>query len=689
VSRDLRALFDPRSVAVVGASDDPVKWGHWLAAGALQGAHRRSVYLVNRRGGQVLGRSAYVSLAELPEAPELVVLSVPADGFEQAVHDALDAGARALVGITAGLGESGEEGRRREREVVAAVRERGALLLGPNCLGLFDSGSALQLVAWTRVPPGVIGLVSQSGNLALEISQLAEEAGLGFSRFVSIGNQADVDAAELVAALGAHEPTKLVALYCEDFRDGRAFVEAAAAAAKPVVLLGAGGSAVGARAARSHTGALVSAESAVEAACAAARIVRVRTPAELVHVAQALLGAAPQGPRVGVVADGGGHGVVAADLAVASRLEVPPLSGELRRRLAATLPPSAETANPVDFAGGGEQDVRSYERVIGPLLASGEVDAVLLTGYFGGYSEEAPALREQEVEVAAAAAHAVAVTGRPLVVQTMYPRSEPAARLRAGGIPVYRTIEAAVSSLARAAEHALAPPARGAPPLPEPEAPRLAGEPGYWEARELLVSAGIDFAQARRVRTLEEALSAAAELGFPVVLKDASLRHKSDEGGVALGIDSAEALERAFLSMPAGGPGDYSVEREAPVDEGVELLVGVRRDARFGPVLLLGMGGVLAELLADVAVALAPVDEAEAERLLRSLRGAPLLLGTRGRAAVDLGAAARAAAALSRVGAAHPELSELEINPLLATPGGALGLDARLAVGEDGGRSAR
>jgi acyl-CoA synthetase (NDP forming) len=279
-------------------------------------------------------------------------------------------------------------------------------------------------------------------------------------------------------------------------------------------------------------------------------------------------------------------------------------------------------------------------------------------------------------------------TGRPLIVHTMHSGSPPAARLREGGIPVYRTIEAAVSSLARAVEHALAPAIRSVPPLPGPAGPRLAGEPGYWEARDLLASASIVFVEARRVRTLDEALSAAGELGFPVVLKAAGLLHKSDEGGVVLGIDSADALECAFVGMPPMEAPDYSVERAAAVDDGVELLVGVRRDARFGPILLVGIGGVLAELLRDVAVALAPVDETEAEQLLRSLRGTPLLLGLRGKPPVDLRAAARAAAVLSHVAAVHPEIAELEVNPLLVTAEGALGLDARVVLGEDGAQNA-
>jgi acetate---CoA ligase (ADP-forming) len=209
VKRDLEALFDPRSVAVVGASSVPGKWGFWLAHGAVRGDGRRSVFLVNRKGGEILGRSAYASLAELPEAPELVVISVPAAGLEEAVRDSLAAGAKALVAISAGLGEMSAEGRVRERAIVERVRAADAVLVGPNCLGVYDAQAELELCS-EELRPGSIGLISQSGNLGLEIGMIGEEFGLGFSRFVSLGNQADVEAAELVEAFAAHEPTRLI-----------------------------------------------------------------------------------------------------------------------------------------------------------------------------------------------------------------------------------------------------------------------------------------------------------------------------------------------------------------------------------------------------------------------------------------------------------------------------------------------
>ena len=219
-ARDLRPLFDPRSIAVVGASNDPAKWGHWLARGALAGEHRRAVYLVNRSGGDVLGRPAYRSLADLPAAAELVAVGVPAAAFEESVDGSLAVGARAIVAISAGLGESGEEGRAREQAVVERIRAAGAVLLGPNCNGVFDAAAELQL-GLDGLAAGPIGLISQSGNLCYEIALLAQEIGLGVSRVASVGNQADLEAADLIAAYDADPNTLVIAAYVEDFRDGR------------------------------------------------------------------------------------------------------------------------------------------------------------------------------------------------------------------------------------------------------------------------------------------------------------------------------------------------------------------------------------------------------------------------------------------------------------------------------------
>ena len=394
MTRDLTPLFEPETLAVVGVSADPGKWGYWFARDAALGAHRRRVYLVGRNGGEVHGMRVYRSLGELPEPPELVVLSVPADGLEEAVDASLAAGARALVAIAAGFAELGEDGAARERALVERVRAAGAALVGPNCLGVVDGAAELQLAS-TPLPAGPIGFVSQSGNILLEVGMLLEDYGLGFSRAVSIGNQADVDATELVAALGEHEATRVIGVYCEDFLDGRAFVEAARTAGKPVVLMTVGRTEAGSRAARSHTGALTSGRDAIEAACRAAGIHLVDTPRGLVDVAQALLAPhRPRGRRIAVVGDGGGYGALASDLLGGRGVELPVLSERTQAALRELLPATASTGNPVDLAGAGEQDVFSFARSTGVLLDDDGIDAVLFTAYFGGYSTLASELGE-------------------------------------------------------------------------------------------------------------------------------------------------------------------------------------------------------------------------------------------------------------------------------------------------------
>jgi acyl-CoA synthetase (NDP forming) len=669
-------------VAVVGASDDPVKWGNWLARGALRGEARRRVYLVNRRGGEVLGRTAYASLAELPERPGLAVLAVPPAALEAAVDDAIAAGARALVVITAGEAD-GDAGGARDRALAERARDAGVVLLGPNCLGVFDAGAELDLVS-NDLPRGSIGLISQSGNLALELGMLAADVGLGFSRFVSVGNQADVHVAELLGDMAAHGETELIAVYVEDFRDGRAFAsaaEAAARAGKPVLLMAIEHTEATARAVASHTGALASDSAAIDAACRAAGIMRVHAPQELIDVADGLLRArAMRGRRVGVLADGGGHAGIAAALLQRAGLELPGLSEGLRSQLREGLPATAAVANPIDLAGGGEQDIHSFDRTTGALLRSGEVDAVLLTGYFGGYAEYSDAMGRSEASVVEALADAAQAAERPVVVQTMHPDTPASALLRRRGVPVFRSIERAVDVCARLAERGERV-AEGVPALPPAAEPVRGPADGYTAARELLAAGGVPFVGARTVGDADEAVAAAGELGYPVVLKALDTLHKSDAGGVALGLGDDAALSAALAEMRARlDPPAFTVERMAPLSDGVELLIGARWDARFGPIALVGLGGVFTEILRDVQVALAPLDEQRARSMLLALRGAPLLQGARGRPLLDVDAAAAALAALSRVAAAHPELAAIEVNPLLALPEGALGLDARLEV---------
>ncbi|MFI0766517.1 acetate--CoA ligase family protein [Streptomyces sp. NPDC021218] len=679
--RDLGPLFSPNAVAIVGASNDQTKWGNWISVQALRMRQRRPVYLINRRGEPVLGERAYRSMAELPQRADLAVIAVPAAGFESAVEDALAAGARAIVGITAGFAELGTEGEARQTALARRVREAGAVLLGPNCLGVLDSGSELYLSS-NPLPPGPVGLISQSGNMALELSRILAERGLGFSRFASLGNQADLTVADLIRAYTVHPETKLIAVYSEDFGDGREFVAAAAEATtmgKPVVLLTVGASEASVRGAKSHTGALVSDSSVIDAACRAAGIDRVASPRQMASLLEALhlFGAAPA-RRVAVLADGGGHGSVACDLAERYGLSVPEFDPELSRLLRGHLTPSAGVGNPVDLAGMGERDVTSFARVLGDLLDAPDTDSVLITGYFGGYGEYSAALAAAEIETAAEMGELVRDRCKPVAVHTMYPYSDAAEELQRRGVPVFRAIEEAARSLGMLARRTAADPALR--PLPDPLPP--VADDGYWSARELIRIAGVHFPAAHLVTTVEEAVAAAREIGGRVVVKALGLLHKSDSGGVALGLEGDPAVRATVADMAERlSPPGYCVEAMADLRDGVELIVGVRRDPRFGPVTMLGLGGVTTEVLRDVAFALAPLTPGQARELLGRLRSAALLHGVRGRPAVDLDALARTIAVITEVAAAHPEIAELEVNPLLATPRGCHGLDARIVLG--------
>jgi len=679
----LDALFSPRTVAVVGASDDSAKWGHILARRALEHAGDRTVVLVNRRGGEVLGQPAYPSAAAAAEAHgvavDLAVLCVPAGAFVASVTDALAAGARALVAITAGLSETGGEGARVEAEALALVRAAGAVLVGPNCLGVVDTATDLQL-AHAALPPGDVAVLSQSGNLVLDLADLLAERGLGVSRFVSLGNQADLGLVDLLHACVDHDGTRAVAVYTEDVVDGRAFLDAARAlgrAGKPLVLLAPGRTEAAVRSAVSHTGSLTSASMVVDAACAAVGAYRVDHPTQLADLLVALRSPRRMaGDRVAVLTDGGGHGAVAADALASVGLRTPALTGGLTADLEAALWGQATVTNPVDLAGAGEQDAASYARGVDLLLSSDQVDGVLLTGFFGGYSAGESNLAEPELAAAGRIAEVVSAQPKPLVVQTIYPDSPAAQVLHSAGIPVHRDVDRACAVLAGLVEPGVDGHAQA---LPVPAPPVT--DTSYDGARALFSGAGVRFPASMSVAHAAGLESAVDAVGLPVVLKATGRVHKSEGGGVVLGLADLDAVRSAYADLVARlAPPAVSVEAMADPGAGVELIVGTVRDPKFGPVVLVGLGGVFTEVLADTACAIAPVTVGAARGLLTSLQGAPLLLGARGRPPVDLEALADLVARVSLLAAAHPELAELELNPVLAGPSGVLALDARVAL---------
>ncbi|GAB1821814.1 acetate--CoA ligase family protein [Herbidospora sp. RD11066] len=658
------ALFDPRTVAVVGASDDPAKWGYWLAKGALSGASRRPVHLVNARGADVLGHPTHRTLTDLPDVPDLVAIATPPHTYEQVITDALDAGARHIVAITAGVVYPGGLPALAER-----VRSAGARLVGPTSMGVYDSASSLALT-WGTLTPGPIGVVSQSGSVGLEIGYLAAREGLGLSRFVSVGAAADLDVRELAEAVMAAPHTRAVILYLEDLSIGRDLI--ALAGDKPVILLTVGGSAAGRRAVTSHTGALATPDAIVDALCRAAGVLRARTPQEAVHMAQACLAVTRPVRRVAVVADSGGQGAIAAELAERLGLEVPAFTPSTIEALAAFLPPEAGLSNPVDLAGAGESDLATYPKVV--QTVAHEVDAVVLTGYFASYAADSPSLEAPELT---AAAHLTeTTTATPCLIHTMRPEGPTVDFLRAAGIPIHGTIDALLTGLSALTPRQ--PQAMGEISRYSMEVSRIKGEPlspdlasasvdisGFIALRETLMAQGVAFPGGHLYEGTDPALT------YPVVLKALGPAHKTEIGGVVLDLATPEELHRAAERMRARLGLPLWVEEQVAT-QGVELIVGAHRDPHVGVVVTFGAGGVLAELIGDTVTALAPLNHGQAMELIAATRVSRLLDGWRGSPPADIGAIAHVIVVLGNILGAHPELAEIEINPLK----GGVALDA-------------
>jgi acyl-CoA synthetase (NDP forming) len=665
---DLSVFSDPRSVAVVGASEDPAKWGYWLASGALTGAARRAVHLVNSRASQVLGQPCAASLLDLPETPDLVALCVPAAHIDTVVDEGLQRGARGFLGITGGVPD--------DRALAARITAHGARLIGTNSLGIYDASSDLQLM-WGSLTPGPLAIVSQSGQLGSELAAIGLRHGIGVSRFVSIGNQSDVTATELLADLAGHDATRVIALYLESFTDGEVLFDTLAtlrASGKPTLLLTVGSSTASSRMARSHTGSLTSPLDAVDAVCRAAGVVRVDTPTEVIDVARMLLAApAPRGRRIAIVGDSGGQSAIAADVASAHGLSVAPFSDRLADALAESLPAGAACANPVDLAGAGEQDMSSYATVVEQVATTADVDAVVMTGYFGCYSQDIPTLAAAEAAVAERLGAVAVATGVPVVVHTMGPQSPTAEALWRNGVPSFGSIESALGAVARTAELQ---PLTSADVIDCGGGDEVALLPGYWSARALLAGIGVAFPPGALVHT-EADLADLAESRAPYVLKAGWLDHKSEVGGVRTNLADIAALRTAFEDMHSRlGPGDYVVEEQDVRPGAVEVLVGARRDSQLGAFVVVGAGGTEAEVHHDVSIERAPVSRETARKMLDELRMAPLLRGWRGRAPVDINGLVDLVVALSGLIAHRRDIAEIELNPVRVTPHGVLAVDA-------------
>lgn len=682
----LDALFRPSSVAIIGASGDANKVGGRPLSFLLKAGWHGRILPVNPSAAEVQGVPAHASLDAIREPIDQAIIAVPAAQVRGVVEQCLARRIRALQIFSAGFGEGPGAAETQEwlrmRAAAAGVR-----ILGPNSLGLFNTGDGFFGTfataldgAWPAA--GGIGVATQSGAFGSYFFGLAQRRGLGFSHFVATGNEADIDVADCITWMAADPATQVIVTAMEGCRDGRKLahaLKAARAAGKPVLAMKVGASSIGAQAAATHTGALSGADRVFDAVLRDAGAYRADSLSALVDAAYvASIGPLPAGRRLMVVTTSGGIGVLAADAAEASGLQLPPISAQTLADLRA-ITPLADGKNPVDTSAGILGDLSAYARIAERALADTSVESVLCflahvprnPVHWGQLRGPLLALRRKYPAIA----FAVSAMAEEAVIRD----------LEQNGFAVFADPGAAVRALASCAPHPQPAPIADETSVAVAALDAAAGPLSEQDAKQALASRGISFAEERFVGSADEAVMAADAIGYPVVLKIVSpdIAHKTEVGGVALGLRDEAGLRQAMAKMLAGigaARPDARIDGflvAQQLENGVEILVGTSTDPVFGPVVTVGSGGVLAELLDDVCVRLAPVNEETAVAMLRSTRAGRLLAGFRGRPPADEAAVARQVARISQIAWASREtVSAIDLNPVLARRDSACALDA-------------
>lgn len=694
VAASLVPLLYPRSVAVIGAGRDERSIGGRLFRNIVANGYLGDIYPVNPKADVILSRPVFPSVLDVPGPVDLALVAVPAGRVLEVADECGRHGVRGIVVISAGFGETGEEGRRREEELVRIVRRHGMRMIGPNCMGILNTDPVVRLdgqFAPGFPPAGNVGMSSQSGALGIAILDEAERLGIGLSTFLSLGNTADVTVNDALLYWEDDPETDVILLYVESFGSARRFgrISRRISRRKPVVVVKAGRSTVGARAVASHTGSLASSDIAVDALFRQSGVIRTDTLAEMFDVASLLANQPlPRGRRVGVLSNAGGPAILAADALEASGLELPELEAGVRSALGAHLSADASTRNPVDMVASAGPD--EYRACLAVLLADAGLDAVIVI--------HIPTAPGTSGPVAAAISEAAAVADIP-VLAVLMGREHRREGLPAGPrtVPVYPYPEQAARALTAAVRYrewrdrpegelvdVSGVDREGAEAVLTAALARLGGD-GWLEAGEIaafLAAYGIPWVGGEVVDSAEAAVAAAAGMGGPVVVKVVSptATHKSDVGGVVLGVEGAEAVAAAYRTV-VGAVGDATgalVQRFVP--GGHEVIVGMSEDPLFGPLILFGMGGVLVELVRDVTFRINPLTDVDVDEMLTGLASSRVLWGYRGAPPADVDALRDLLLRVSLAVDHHPRIAEMDLNPVTVLEHGLWVVDARVRV---------
>lgn len=701
--RNLKHLFEPKSVAVVGASQRPHSVGATVLHNLVSGGFKGAIVPVNPKYETLAGLKTYASVSRLPSAPELAVICTPPDTVPDIIADLGKLGTKAAIVLTAGLSETRDlRGRTMKDLMLRAAKPHLLRILGPNCVGLLVPGIGLNAsFAHTGALPGKIAFVSQSGAMVTGILDWAKSRGIGFSKFISMGDKADVDFGDVLDYLAGDPDTHAILMYIEAVRDARKFMSAARAASrsKPAIVIKAGRAPEGAKAAASHTGAMAGSDDVYDAAIRRAGMLRVYTTTDLFDAVETLARSRPvRGDRLAIITNGGGPGVLATDALIGKKGRLASLSTEAMNKLDAILPSTWSHGNPIDII--GDAPAERYIQTLEVLLKEPEVDATLFI--------HAPTAIVPSTEIAAAVAPMAKGASRNILACWLGGDGVEEARniFTQAGIPTYDTPEEAVRGFMQIVQFnrnqqlLMEVPASVSGMVEEDrktardtirevldEGRSLLSEP---EAKKVLAAYGIPVVHTRTVRDAEEAALCADEIGYPVALKILSpdITHKSDVGGVVLDLEdrdsvltAATAMNKRMVEMrPDARLQGFSVQWMVRRPQARELIIGVTTDPVFGPVILFGQGGISVEVTADHAVGLPPLNMVLAKEMISRTRVSKLLAAYRNLSAADVDAVCRTLIQVSNLIIDCPEIVELDINPLLADAEGVLALDARIKV---------
>jgi acetyltransferase len=708
MTHPLNHVLNPRSVAIIGASEVPGKAGERRTRSLLESRFSGNIYPVNPKRDQIFGLKAYPNILDIDGEADLVMIVVPARFIPDAVAGSIQKGAKGIVIITAGLGESGSEGKAIEAEILEMAKEAGVYIIGPNCSGMFSAGVSMNILGIPGITKGHMAVLAQSGNIIDSLTHYAKLKGGGFSRIISAGNAIGVKLHEYIAYLGQDPDTKVIAMYLEGIREGNAFVRVARKVTKikPIVALKVGRTGAGARAAASHTGSLAGDDAMVEAAFHQAGIVRVSNPDELFDVANVFQSCPPsRGRRLVILSEGGGDNSVAADNAERYGLEVPVLSQTTQESIRPFLLKGMPASNPIDYGGTAEENPHMITECCKLCMADDAVDGLLITGFFGGFRDIiAPHVAEIEEQTAKELAKLVEQYNKPLVINSSFAAADYPTFdiLKENAIPVFDGPERAVHCMSALMHYYDSNKDRRIQPEPsndvdiQPEAVQIIEsslkqnrssllEP---EGIRLLKTYGLPVLPGELAKTEEDAVWIASRIGFPVVLKIVSqdILHKSDMGGVKVNLVNEADVRKAFSDIMRKAKSVTTPDRIDGVlvvpmaAKGLECIVGMITDPIFGPVIMFGLGGIFVEVLKDVSFRIAPLTTEDIDDMIKETKGYRMLTGVRGETPRDISAIRQTIRQLAHLSLCHSEIKEIDLNPVIVHEKGLSIADCRVIL---------